>query len=267
MSNKESTKMVKAISLAYKFLHQWLIPPYPSTARKKSPVSSSGSRVHFRVEKYSSGSSKKLFKRAMFCGREQLPYYSTQVWFPHINTWNKQNVIFPLCALCFLHCFSQVQLALFFSQCPPANLNLRISYNHMDALIMCCDCDPDPPNILESKSYVFCSKLHNYIIAICEKVAVSHSQGQRLFSGGKFTEVSVRRADHRRDFFHHKHLVSKVFAGNRCCFFGWKCDEESVEQMGGGQTGGHRPLQVQLWYFFPHCQRQLQLLRYLSLVL
>ena len=45
-------------------------------------------------------------------------------------------------------------------------------------------------------------------------------------------------------------------------FFRQKCDEESV-----GQAGGQMLLCVQLRYFFPHCQRQLQLLRYLSLVL
>lgn len=104
MSSKESTKMVKAISLAYKFLHQLLISPYPSTAGKKTPVSSSGSRVHFRVEEYSSGSSKKLFKRSTFCCREQPPYYSTQIWFPHINTWNKQichNISIMFSALFF----------------------------------------------------------------------------------------------------------------------------------------------------------------------
>ena len=40
-----------------------------------------------------------------------------------------------------------------FSRCfpcvPPVNLNLRTAYNHMDAVIMCCDWDLDQPNILE----------------------------------------------------------------------------------------------------------------------
>ena len=31
---------------------------------------------------------------------------------------------------------------------PPVNLNPRIVYNHMDAVIMCSDRDPDPPAIL-----------------------------------------------------------------------------------------------------------------------
>ena len=37
----------------------------------------------------------------------------------------------------------------------PVNLNLRIIYNHMDAVIMCRDWDPDPPNILESDKVTF----------------------------------------------------------------------------------------------------------------
>ena len=39
-----------------------------------------------------------------------------------------------------------------FPRCPPVNLNLWTVYNHMDAIIMCSDWDPDPPNILESFS-------------------------------------------------------------------------------------------------------------------
>ena len=36
--------------------------------------------------------------------------------------------------------------------CPPVNLNMYplTVYNHMNAVIMCCDWDPDPPCILES---------------------------------------------------------------------------------------------------------------------
>ena len=33
---------------------------------------------------------------------------------------------------------------------PPVNLNPWTVYNHMDAVIICSDWDPDPPNILES---------------------------------------------------------------------------------------------------------------------
>ena len=68
------------------------------------------------------------------------------------------------------------------------------------------------PSWKVSASYVFCSKLHNYIID----------------------------------------------------------DEELVEWAGGqtgGQTGGQALLHVQLWYFFPCCQRQLQSLRHLHLIL
>ena len=79
------------------------------------------------------------------------------------------------------------------------------------------------------------------------------------FPGEKFTEVSVRWADHRGDLFHYKHSVSFCFfflAGDRRCFFGQKCDEESVGRA-GGQTGGRTLLHVWLQYFFPHicCQR------------
>ena len=85
----------------------------------------------------------------------------------------------------------------------PINLNMYLLtvYNHMDAVIMCCDWDPDPPNTLES--FVFLSKLRCYIITMInpDDVWLVHSRGGMLFSGGKFTEVSVRRADRRSDFF------------------------------------------------------------------
>lgn len=47
---------------------------------------------------------------------------------------------------------------LFFTLCePPVNLNMDLLtvYCHIDAVISCCDCDPDQPCILESESYVF----------------------------------------------------------------------------------------------------------------
>ena len=46
------------------------------------------------------------------------------------------------------------------------------------------------------KSYVFRAKLYYYIIAISKQVAawLCHLRGQRVFSGGKFTEVLVGRA-------------------------------------------------------------------------
>ena len=37
-----------------------------------------------------------------------------------------------------------------FPRCPPVNPNPWTVYNNMDAVIMCCDWDPDLPNILES---------------------------------------------------------------------------------------------------------------------
>ena len=52
------------------------------------------------------------------------------------------------------------------------------------------------------QSYVFCSRLHNYIVTISKLDAVWLSFLERmLFSGGKFIEVLVCRADHRGDFF------------------------------------------------------------------
>ena len=67
--------------------------------------------------------------------------------------------------------------------------------------------DPDPANILESDKVTFFTL--NYIIVISKLDAAwhCHLQGGRLFSGGKFTDVSARRADLRRDF-QHKHFVS-----------------------------------------------------------
>ena len=49
-----------------------------------------------------------------------------------------------------------------FLWCPSVNLNPQIVYNHMDAVIMCSDWDPDPPNILESDKVMFLTL--NYII-------------------------------------------------------------------------------------------------------
>ena len=92
------------------------------------------------------------------------------------------------------------------------------------------------------QSHVFRSKLHNYIIAISKHVTVwlCHSQGQRLFSRGKFTEVSVRRADRRRFFFIINTWWVKVFYRWQTLFFGQKCDSELV-----GQTGGRMLLRAQ----------------------
>ena len=60
-----------------------------------------------------------------------------------------------------------------FSKCfpgvPPVNLNPRISYNHMDAVIMCRDRD-SPPNILEGDEVMFFTL--NYIITISKQDTV-----------------------------------------------------------------------------------------------
>ena len=59
-----------------------------------------------------------------------------------------------------------------------------------------------------------------------------------MFSRGKFSKVSVWRADHHCDLFSSQTLGElKFIAGDRCCFFGQKCDEETVGQA-EGQMGG-----------------------------
>ena len=64
--------------------------------------------------------------------------------------------------------------------------------------------DPDPPNILESDGVKFFALnyiiIHNHI-SKQDIVWLFHSWGQRLFSGGKFPKVSVRRAGGRGDLF------------------------------------------------------------------
>lgn len=49
-----------------------------------------------------------------------------------------------------------------FFRCPPFNLNTRISYNHMDAVLMSHDWYPESSNILESDEVKFF--IPNYII-------------------------------------------------------------------------------------------------------
>ena len=114
-----------------------------------------------------------------------------------------------------------------FPWCPPININPQTVYNHMDAVIMCWDWDPDPPNILESDKVTF-FKLE----------AVAHSLGRRLFSGGKFPDVSVQRADGRGDL-----EWVNVFCRWQMLFSGQKCEEELVGQA-GGQTGGQALLHI-----------------------
>ena len=98
---------------------------------------------------------------------------------------------------------------------PPVNPKPRTVYNHIDAVIMCSDWDPDPPNILESDKVKFFA-LNYIIISKQDALWLTHWRGWRLFSGGKFTEVSVGRA-----YFQWQIL-----------FFEQKCEEES------GRTGG-----------------------------
>ena len=110
-----------------------------------------------------------------------------------------------------------------FPGCPPVNLNMNLLtvYNQWDAVIMCSDGDPDPPNNLKSGSYVFHSKLHNYINTISKQEAV--------------WLCHCRRADCRCDNSNYNNTNTrwvKVFCQWQMLFFGQKCDEES-----GGQTG------------------------------
>ena len=114
----------------------------------------------------------------------------------------------------------------------------------------------------------FRSELRNYIIYInsfCKLDAVwpCQARGQRLFSGGKFTEVSVWRADCHPDNSNYNNTNTcwvKVFCRWQTLLFGQKCDKDSRGQA-GGQTGGQTLLHVQLQYFFLHIsyQRLLQL--------
>ena len=114
----------------------------------------------------------------------------------------------------------------------------------------------------------FRSELRNYTIYInsfCKLDAVwpCQARGQRLFSGGKFTEVSVWRADCHPDNSNYNNTNTcwvKVFCRWQTLLFGQKCDKDSRGQA-GGQTGGQTLLHVQLQYFFLHIsyQRRLQL--------
>ena len=142
---------------------------------------------------------------------------------------------------------------------PAVNLNLQTVY----IIWMLCVVIKILTHLTSWKVMKLCfrTKLHNYIITISklDSVWLPHWQGRRLFSGGKFLEVSIGRADGHSDLFSSQIQWVKVFCRWQALFFGQKCDEESV-----GQAGGWTLLHIQLWYFFPHisCQRQLQLLRY-----
>ena len=105
------------------------------------------------------------------------------------------------------------------------------------------------------QSYVFCSKLHNYIIAIGEEVAIWLWLWRAVFWGNVHWSLEGWPL---RWFF----LIINTwwfFCWWQTLFFGQKWNEELVGQA-GGQTGGQMPLHWQLRYFFPRCQKRLQLL-------
>lgn len=94
----------------------------------------------------------------------------------------------PVCHLMYRTKGGVVFVLMFFPQFPLVNLKMY------------------PVIVYISYGYVFCSRLHNYMIAISEQTTLSnsHSRGRILFSGGKFTEVLLRRADRRGDLFQDK---------------------------------------------------------------
>lgn len=62
-------------------------------------------------------------------------------------------------------------------------------YNHMDAVTLYCDLDPDPSTASWKAIRFFCLKLHP-IITMSKQPTLSGTQSRRgmQFSGGKFTE-------------------------------------------------------------------------------
>ena len=128
-----------------------------------------------------------------------------------------------------------------FHRFPPINLNLWEVYNHMDAVIKCSDWDPDPPNTVESdKVMFFCSKEHNYIIAISEQVAVTH-EDRVCFLGEVHWRLGQEGWPSRSFIFITNTWWVQVFCRD-WCWNGQKCDKESV-----GQAGGQALLHVQLY--------------------
>ena len=114
-----------------------------------------------------------------------------------------------------------VMLTSVFPGVSPVNLNLRTVYNHMDAVVMRSDWDPDLPNILENDEVTFFALSYIITISKLDTVWLPNSQGWRPFSGGKFPEVSVRRADSRGYLFSSQILSElKFFADDRRCFSG-----------------------------------------------
>ena len=61
-----------------------------------------------------------------------------------------------------------------FPGCPRVNLNLPTVYSHIDAVIMCSDWDPDPPNILESDIVFFSSYMLPKIVTVTTLLLFGH---------------------------------------------------------------------------------------------
>ena len=98
-------------------------------------------------------------------------------------------------SLCFLFFFC---LFVFLSFPPVSTCESLTFYNHMDAVIMCCDWDSD--NKLRSLLQIIS---HNHQQQIADTVWLSQVRRAAVFQG-KCTEVSLWRADRRGDLFQYK---------------------------------------------------------------
>ena len=102
-----------------------------------------------------------------------------------------------------------------------------------------------------------------------EAVGLPQSREGRLFSGGKFTEVSVQRADGCGDLFSSQTLGElKFLACDRRRFSGRNVTKSWYDGREDRQEDG-RLSTYNCGIFFPHIsfQRQLQFLCYFSLVM
>ena len=133
-----------------------------------------------------------------------------------------------------------------------------------------------------------CDYYRNSLATWCQLAAVLHRSGSNrnrwgLPEGGAKLDLSRNAADlYQVEIWGDSLMRTEAVHGLEgwppqckvyCCwqtqFFRQKCDEESVGRA-VGQTGVKTLLQVQLWYFFSlilSCQRQLELLCYLCLVM
>ena len=123
-----------------------------------------------------------------------------------------------------------------FPRCPPVNLNVSTVYNHMDAVIMYSDRDPDPVNILEKTKLC----LLNWRLSD----SLTHGDGG-CFPGKVHWS---RRADGRVIFIINTLWVKVFFCQWQMLFFGQKWDKEFVG-WSVRQIGGQTLLHVQLWHF------------------